>query len=143
MTAHSSIQLMCGNGVSKMSFSSLPPLNANPGLVSTYKSVPNLPLASNLVHKIRVNNSQKVLKPSLIKQRHSANKLIRRVEAKVKKKYFSGFSKVIFSLNWIFCTNCNSSLTVYFLKGKVSHWKSFQKIEFWSYLFEFLRQNWK
>ena len=77
---------MCGNGVSKMSFSSLPPLNANPGLVSTYKSVPNLPLASNLVHKIRVNNnSQKVLKPSLIKQRHSANKLIRRVEAKVKK----------------------------------------------------------
>ena len=82
-----------------MSFSSLPPLNANPGLVSTYKSVPNLPLASNLVHKIRVNNSQKVLKPSLIKQRHSANKLIRRVEAKVKRKYFSGFSKVIFSLN--------------------------------------------
>ena len=80
---------MCGNGVSKMSFSSLPPLNANPGLVSTYKSVPNLPLASNLVHKIRVNNnSQKVLKPSLIKQRHSANKLIRRVEAKVKKKIF-------------------------------------------------------
>ena len=76
-----------------MSFSSLPPLSANPGLVSTYKSVPNLPLASNLVHKIRVNNSQKVLKPSLIKQRHSANKLIKRVESKVKIKEF--FSKVI------------------------------------------------
>ena len=85
---------MCGNGVSKMSFSSLPPLSANPGLVSTYKSVPNLPLASNLVHKIRVNNnSQKVLKPSLIKQRHSANKLIRRVEAKVKKNILVDFPR--------------------------------------------------
>ena len=78
---------MCGNGVSKMSFSSLPPLSANPGLVSTYKSVPNLPLASNLVNRIG-NNQKGFLKPSIIKQRHSANKLIRRVESKVKIKEF-------------------------------------------------------
>ena len=105
-----------------MSFSSLPPLNANPGLVSTYKSVPNLPLASNLVHKIRVNNSQKVLKPSLIKQRHSANKLIRRVEAKVKKKkYFSGFSKVIFFVELNFLHKLQFFLDSVFFNGKVSH----------------------
>ena len=82
---------MCGNGVSKMSFSSLPPCHLSLG-GSTSKSVPNLPLASNLVNRIG-NNQKGFLKPSIIKQRHSANKLIRRVESKV--KIFQRIYKVI------------------------------------------------
>ena len=99
VTAHSSIQLMCGNGVSKMSFSSLPPCHLTSLGGSTSKSVPNLPLASNLVNRIG-NNQKGFLKPSIIKQRHSANKLIRRVESKVKIKEF--FPRWFRWQNWIF-----------------------------------------
>ena len=68
--------------VSKMSFSSLP-CHLNPGISSqNSKSVPNLPSASNLVNRVGAvrAGANKVLKPSIIKQRHSLNKQIKRVE---------------------------------------------------------------
>ena len=114
VTAHSSIQLMCGNGVSKMSFSSLPPCHLSLG-GSTSKSVPNLPLASNLVNRIG-NNQKGFLKPSIIKQRHSANKLIRRVESKVKIKEF--FPRWFRWQNWIFLQKLQFFLDSVFFNEK-------------------------
>ena len=63
------------------------------GLIGA-KSVPNLPFASHLVTKIgagqKRGSNTELMKPSIIKQRNSLNRQIRKIDKVMQKSIFCG-----------------------------------------------------